>query len=58
MKKLDTKLFIAGLNIFVASLIFTNGKLIYIDAIWIQFLTLLLLIWNILLFYMLQKNKT
>ncbi|PBJ06640.1 hypothetical protein BSF42_40970 [Flavobacterium sp. ACN6] len=58
MKKPYTKLFIVCFNIAASLLFFANGKLIQIDEIWIRFLLSLLLIWNVLLFYMLQKNNS
>lgn len=58
MKKKGPKLFVILFNIIASILVFSNEKqLVQIDNIWIHFLLIMLIIWNILLFYMFLKKK-
>ncbi|EJG01350.1 hypothetical protein FF52_09838 [Flavobacterium sp. F52] len=56
MKNITLQLFIVAFNIIASLLIFGDEKLLFhIDDIWIHFLFVLLIIWNLILFYMLAK---
>lgn len=57
MRNRAPKLFVVAFNIIASLLLFGNGKLfVQIDAIWVHLLFTLLIIWNLLLFYMLAKT--